>query len=56
MVDSTQIVEEWRKAFAANQNTGKYGRVDKQGNLLSGKPVPKKEAHGGLSRSKGGFL
>jgi hypothetical protein len=56
MVDSPFLVKEWMENFALNQNTGEYGRVDEDGKLLSGHPVPKKEGIGGLSRSKGGFL
>jgi len=56
MVDSEFIVNEWMENFAANQNTGKYGLTDEQGNLVSGKPVPEKKGVGGLSRAQGGFL
>jgi len=56
MIDSEDLVKEWLNGLNANQNTEKYGRINPQGELMSGKPVPKKQGHGGLSRSKGGFL
>ena len=56
MVDSAFLVKEWMENFAQNQNTGKFGLVDHEGNLVSGQPVPKKKGIGGLSRSQGGFL
>ncbi len=56
MVDSPQLVAEWKDVFQRNQNTEKYGLIDKKGKLVSGKPIPQKTGHGGLSRSQGGFL
>jgi len=56
MIDSAELIKEWKENFAANQNTGKYGLTDEHGNLVSGEPVPKKQGIGGISRSSGGFL
>jgi hypothetical protein len=56
MIDSAQLVNEWKENLNHNQNTRKYGLTDQYGKLVSGKPVPEKKAIGGLSRSKGGFL
>lgn len=56
LVDSPKIVAEWWQLCLVNQNTYQHGRVDEDGNLLSGKVIPKKQGHGGLSRSQGGFL
>lgn len=56
MVDSPSLVNEWMENIATNQNTGKYGLTNEHGNLVSGKPVPRKQSIGGFSRSHGGFL
>jgi hypothetical protein len=56
MVDSPAIVKEWMEIFAVNQNTAKFGKIYKDLKLASGKEIPKKSGHGGLSRSQGGFL
>jgi hypothetical protein len=56
MIDSEQLVNEWKEDLDVNQNTRKYGLTDEHGNLVTGNPVPEKKGMGGLSRSKGGFL
>jgi len=56
MIDSAQLVKEWKEVFEANENTGRFGLTDEHGNLISEEPVPEKKGIGGLKRSQGGFL
>jgi phosphatidylserine/phosphatidylglycerophosphate/cardiolipin synthase-like enzyme len=56
MIDSPQIVKEWLEQLERNQNTSKFGQIDKNGNLLSGLPMPKDSGKYGLSRAKGGIF
>jgi len=56
MIDSLQLIKEWKEVFAINQNTAKFGLTDEHGNLVSGEPMPVKKGIGGLKRSQGGFL